>query len=94
MLQKDLISPRFCCKKINGRSGPEDTPGSDPVDEVSEYIQCRYICEHDAFWRIFGFNIHTKFPIVERLPVHLTDLNIVHIDAVSAEVNLFSFYVL
>jgi len=29
-----------------------------PVDEVKEYLDCRYICEQDACWRIFGFDIH------------------------------------
>ena len=68
-------------QKINGRSGTGNTSGTEPVDEVAEYVQCRYICEQDAFWRIFGFSIHTKFPAVERLPVHLPDMNIVRFRA-------------
>ena len=47
------------------------------VDEVKEYFECRYICEYDAFWRIYGFAIHYKTPSVERLPVHLPGMNVV-----------------
>ncbi|KAM0887151.1 hypothetical protein ACQ4PT_029235 [Festuca glaucescens] len=46
-----------------------------PVDEVNEYLQARYICEQDAFWRIYGYTIHGKTPSVERLVVHLPNMN-------------------
>ena len=47
------------------------------VDEVKEYLMCRYICEYDALWRIFGYDIHFKMPSVERLTVHMRGMNIV-----------------
>ena len=47
------------------------------VDEIQEYFDCRYICEFDALWRIFGYTIHFKTPSVERLPVHLPGMNVV-----------------
>ena len=37
-----------------------------PVDEVKEYLDCRYTCDQDACWRIFGFDIHRNYPSVER----------------------------
>jgi len=49
------------------------------IDEIKEYLDCRYICEQDALWRLLGFDIHYHWPLVERLPVHLPLLNIVNI---------------
>ncbi|XP_074323750.1 uncharacterized protein LOC141660662 [Apium graveolens] len=31
----------------------------------------RYVCASEASWRIFGFDIHSRWPSVERLPIHL-----------------------
>lgn len=53
-------------------------PASDTVpeeairqnDEISEYEDGRYISAAEAFWRIYGFEIHEKFPPVSTLPVH------------------------
>lgn len=41
------------------------------INEIKEYLDCRYICEQDACWRIFGYDIHRHYPVVERMPVHL-----------------------
>ncbi|KAM0840854.1 hypothetical protein ACQ4PT_059380 [Festuca glaucescens] len=62
--------------------------GSDPppVDEVNEYLLARYICEQDAFWRIYGYTLHGKTPAVERLVVHLQNKNWI---SFSASTNLF-----
>ena len=58
----------------NGEDVPEDEE-TQTRNEVKEYLDCRYICEQDACWRIFGFDIHRHYPAVERLPVHLPDEN-------------------
>ena len=47
------------------------------MNEVKEYLDCRYICEQDACWRIFGFDIHRHYPAVERMPVHLPNENFI-----------------
>ncbi|XP_044435332.1 uncharacterized protein [Triticum aestivum] len=52
--------------------------GCHTVDEVQEYLICRYICEYDALWRIFGFEIHFKMPSVQRLTVHMPGMNTVY----------------
>nr|XP_043639442.1 uncharacterized protein LOC122610526 [Erigeron canadensis] len=41
-----------------------------PVDEVKQYLDCRYVSASEAAWRIFGFDIHYRFPAVEVLPFH------------------------
>jgi len=47
------------------------------INEVKEYLDCRYICEQDACWRVFGYDIHRHYPSVERLPVHLPNENFI-----------------
>ncbi|KAF1860256.1 hypothetical protein Lal_00037594 [Lupinus albus] len=42
-----------------------------PIDEVKQYLDCRYISPSEASWRIFGFPIHGRQPTVERLYFHL-----------------------
>ncbi|KAH1061066.1 hypothetical protein GYH30_004524 [Glycine max] len=45
--------------------------GSTHNDEIKEYLDCRYICPCESTWRIFGFPIHGRKPVVERLHFHL-----------------------
>ncbi|XP_074373870.1 uncharacterized protein LOC141714237 [Apium graveolens] len=47
------------------------TPEKRPLDEVKQYLDGRYVCASEASWRLFGFDIHSRWPSVERLPVHL-----------------------
>lgn len=42
-------------------------------DEVKQYLDGRYICASEACWRLLGFDIHYRYPTVERLPVHEKD---------------------
>lgn len=48
-----------------------------PVDEIKQYLDGRYVCAAEAVWRIYGFSVHHKTPSVERLPVHLEDMQTV-----------------
>lgn len=40
-------------------------------DEIEMYQLGRYLSSNEAFWRIFGFRIHDRKPVVEHLTVHL-----------------------
>ncbi|KAJ1264872.1 hypothetical protein BS78_08G035200 [Paspalum vaginatum] len=60
----------------DGSDAPFDAE-SGTINEVKEYLDCRYICEHDACWRVFGFDIHRHYPAVERMPVHLPGENFI-----------------
>jgi hypothetical protein len=40
-------------------------------NEVKEYVDSRYLCPHEAAWRIFNFPIHHRIPAVQVLAVHL-----------------------
>ncbi|XP_074327665.1 uncharacterized protein LOC141665579 [Apium graveolens] len=37
----------------------------------TKHFPKRYIFSSEASWRIFGFDIHSRWPSVERLPIHL-----------------------
>jgi len=52
------------------------TDNREPVDEIKDYVQGRYLSSHEAAWRILGFHIVSKTPSVTCLPVHLPDRNI------------------
>jgi hypothetical protein len=50
------------------------------VDEIKKYFDCRYVCASEAAWLIFKFDIHERFPIVERLQYHLPNQQMVLFD--------------
>ncbi|XP_050212521.1 uncharacterized protein LOC126664257 [Mercurialis annua] len=49
-----------------------------PRDEVKNYLDCRYISPCEAAWRIFEFPIQHREPAVEKLVVHLPNMNSVY----------------
>ncbi|GJW25506.1 putative PIF1 DNA helicase/replication protein A1-like protein [Tanacetum coccineum] len=57
------------------------TIDGEEVDEIKDYLNCRYLSSCEAAWRIYGFDIHYKTPSVERLPFHLKDEQQVIFDA-------------
>ena len=40
-------------------------------DEISEYVDGRYVTPHEALWHLFGFKMHDKSHHIERLAIHL-----------------------
>ncbi|XP_028752922.1 uncharacterized protein LOC114712535 [Neltuma alba] len=59
--------------KVNDRvvTGIFDADGAQVFDEIQQYCNCRYISACEASWRIFGYDIHHRYPAVERLSFHL-----------------------
>jgi hypothetical protein len=45
------------------------------LDEIQQYIDCRYVSPSEACWRIFSFKIHGRQPAVERMFFHLVGEN-------------------
>ena len=41
------------------------------VDEVSYYLEARYISACEACYRIFAYDLHANLPYVVRLALHL-----------------------
>jgi hypothetical protein len=64
-------------KKDKDQSRHQETKD---IDEIKEYLRCRYICKVDTLWRLIGFDIHYHCPPVERLQVHLPFQNIVKLE--------------
>lgn len=64
----------YLSRLTSGQDAPYDSESS-AINGVKEYLDCRYICEQDAVWRILGYDIHRHFPPVERLVVHLPHMN-------------------
>lgn len=56
-------------KKGDVASTLKDT--KNPTNEVKHYLDGRYVCASEAAWRILGYDIHYRYPAVERLPVHV-----------------------
>jgi hypothetical protein len=47
------------------------------IDEITQYLDARYIAPPEAVWRILNFDIQFRKPAVQRLQVHLKDQQIV-----------------
>ena len=47
-------------------------------DEVSMYVDARYVSAPEAFWRLSEYELHGKSHVVQRLPVHLPDMQNVY----------------
>jgi hypothetical protein len=30
------------------------------IDEIEEYLECRYLCDKEALCRLYSFDIHSK----------------------------------
>ncbi|XP_061339347.1 uncharacterized protein LOC133286026 [Gastrolobium bilobum] len=45
--------------------------GTRTNDEIKMIYDCSYVSACEAAWRIFGFDIHYRYPPVKRLPFHL-----------------------
>ena len=41
------------------------------VNEVTEFLDARYVTAPEACWRLFEYPMHARSHVVERLPVHL-----------------------
>jgi hypothetical protein len=50
------------------------------VDEIKKYLDCHYVSASEVTWRIFKFNMHERFPVVERLQYHLPNQQMVLFD--------------
>ncbi|XP_074351704.1 uncharacterized protein LOC141690844 [Apium graveolens] len=61
-----LRKTRTCTSATIPKKAPKG-----PIDEVKHYLDGRYVCTSEASWRIFAFDIHSRWPSVERLPINL-----------------------
>ena len=52
--------------------------GAQPVDEISSYLDARYVSASEGCWRLFSFPLHREFPAHQRLALHLEGEQTVH----------------
>ena len=45
------------------------------ADEISSYLDARYVSASEACWRIFEYDMHEEKPDIQRLQVHLPNQN-------------------
>nr|GEV41665.1 DNA helicase [Tanacetum cinerariifolium] len=60
--------------KSMGESSTEVSPSREMMDEILNHVDVRFICAHEAYWRILKFDIHHREPAVQILAVHLQDM--------------------
>ncbi len=48
------------------------------LNEVKRYFDALYIGANEACWKLFGFRMHDRYPVVEQLNVHLPEKNKVY----------------
>jgi len=63
----DRIAARVVPAEQNARTIQQ------PVDEIKQYLDCRYISPSEACWRILSFSIHGRKPAIERIFFHLVE---------------------
>ncbi|GKA29200.1 ATP-dependent DNA helicase PIF1-like protein, partial [Tanacetum coccineum] len=75
-------SMKYLFKYIN--KGPDrvtETIDGEEVNEIKDYLNCRYLSSCKAAWRIYEFDIHYRITYVEWIPFHLKDEQHVIFDA-------------
>jgi len=48
--------------------------------KLKKYLDCRYVSASEATWSIFKFDMHERFPTIERLQYHLPNQQMVLFD--------------
>ncbi|KAL3654415.1 hypothetical protein CASFOL_004096 [Castilleja foliolosa] len=64
----------FCISKSHNKDSGDPGAATSAVNEVQNFVDGRYICPHEAAWRILDFPIHERTPAVEVLAVHLENM--------------------
>ena len=62
------------------QKGVPDSVILEPVDEIQEYRDARWVGSAEACWRIFGFKLHDHSPPIEWLSIHLSNQHTIQFD--------------
>ncbi|KAL3655186.1 hypothetical protein CASFOL_000972 [Castilleja foliolosa] len=73
-ISKGADRVRFCIARSDAAGAVDEEANNPPVNEIKNFVDGRYICPHEASWRILNFPIHERTPAVEVLAVHLQDM--------------------
>ena len=70
-ISKGVDRVRFTLQRSEIDCATSSSTTSNAVNEIKEFLDGRYICPHEASWRILNFPIHERHPTVQVLAVHL-----------------------
>ncbi|KAL3648101.1 hypothetical protein CASFOL_009069 [Castilleja foliolosa] len=73
-ISKGADRVRFCITRSENTLASNSDNTSTVINEVQNFVDGRYICPHEASWRILNFPIHERTPSVELLAVHLENM--------------------
>lgn len=73
-VSKGVERVRFAVQKNEVDREANPSAGIQPLNEVHNFVDGRYIFLHEAAWRILNFYIHQRHPPVLLLPVHLHNM--------------------
>ncbi|CAA7059783.1 unnamed protein product [Microthlaspi erraticum] len=68
-VDKATIAIESSKKESKKKSG--DKSEKQPINEINEYLDCRFLSAYEAAWRLFGFPVHHNEPAVIKLTIHL-----------------------
>ncbi|XP_076065324.1 uncharacterized protein LOC143039331 [Oratosquilla oratoria] len=61
------------------------TEDNEPVNEIKIFKDARFVNANEATWKIFQFNIHSSYPAVCNLDLHLEGENYVFVEASTSQ---------
>lgn len=73
-VSKGMERVRFVIQRDVHTSGSSVSVEPPVIDEIKNYIDGRFLCPHEAAWRILDFPIHDRDPSIVILPVHLPNM--------------------
>jgi len=62
---------KYITKGVDRVTAAVEGGGQGDVDEIQQYYDCRYLSPCESIWRILAFDIHSRYPPVQRLIFHL-----------------------
>jgi hypothetical protein len=66
------VTKCFHSARIGIQRGPTNISSSnDPINEINNFLKCRYVTPNYGSWRLLQYDIHYTDPSIELLPVHL-----------------------
>ncbi|XP_076959484.1 uncharacterized protein LOC143635573 [Bidens hawaiensis] len=65
---------QYTITKTTAPTNPTQHDDLSRLNEIQNFLDGRFICPHEASWRILNFLIHDRHPAVQTLAVHLENM--------------------
>jgi hypothetical protein len=62
---------KYITKGVDRVTASLEREDAQVIDEIKQFYDCRYLSPCESLWRIFSFDIHNRWPPVQRLTFHL-----------------------